>query len=225
MGLENQEEREPLKLKIILPLLGMILVCVLIFSLHNSSKFSIDQLSTVELTESFNAFVSDKSKNEPFRLFTSAKTVTWEQGPSLVGLLEGIKGQDAVSSISLKYQIPVYVTPGGDWVFSLGQGSLDIQAPSPTFGDAVLDPASLEISYKSELSSQEKEDLKELLKQNLSAYRVAIDKESRVLLESESRTRIQGLVEEWVSQSFDHPPALTYRVTFLGSETESADEP
>jgi hypothetical protein len=226
MNTAAEEKKEPLKLKIILPLLGAILLLSVIFFAFNWSKSSFSEVTTPELAGSFNSFVVNTENYDHFKLFVSQKHVTWEQGPSLSGFLQGIEGSDRVSSVALQYQIPVFINLGGEWLFNLQNPNLTVQAPMPTFGDAVLDPSSLEIKFKTNVSPEQETVIRETLKENLSSYRVALDSSSRASLEKESRLKVEELLNAWINNSYTRVPELKYQISFSGSKnSEFPEEP
>jgi hypothetical protein len=217
------EEKEPLKLRIILPLIAVILLLTGIFAIINISKSTFEPMSGPEISASFNSFTAKNPDREHFKLFVSSKEVHWDQRPTLNELLQGIEGSDLVASVSMKYQIPVFINLVGDWIFAMKDNELQVQAPMPTYGEAVLDPTSLQINFTGELSEDQKSVLRETLKESLSAYQIEIDPQTQATLEKESREKLQDLLGKWMTSSFKNIPDLKYQITFSGSQSENPD--
>ncbi len=226
MNTAGEEKKEPLKLKIILPLVAAIFILSFAFFAVNWTKGSFSEVTTPQLSDSFNTFVANTENYDHYKLFVSEKNVTWDQGPSLAGFLKGIEGSDRISSVALQYQIPVFINLGGEWLFNLQSPNLLVQAPMPTFGDAVLVPSSLEVKFKSTVPPEQEAVIRDTLKDHLSSYRVALDSSSRASLEKESRLKLEGLLTDWINKSYSRVPELKYQISFSGSKgSDSAEEP
>jgi hypothetical protein len=221
-----EKKKEPIKLKIILPLAGAIIVLAIAYFVLNLSKSPFSETTTPQLVESFHSYAIKNKNFDHFKLFTSQKRVNWDQGPSLAGFLKDLDGSDKVSSVALSYQIPVFINLTGDWIFNLANSNLTVQVPMPTFGDAVLDASSLEIKFKSAVSPEQESLIREALKENLASYRVALDSSSRASLEQESRVKVQELLQVWLTKSFSKVPEIKYQISFSGSEaSDFIEEP
>jgi hypothetical protein len=228
MQQQNPEnnKKEPLKLKVILPLVGLIVILTGAYFALNLSKESFADTSVPELIEDFHTSAVKKQDYDHYKLFVGQKPVTWEHGASLEGFLNGLEGSENISSVSLNYQIPVFINLAGDWIFNISGQTLSVQAPMPTFGDAVLDPNSLQIKFKNQVSTEEEGLIRETLKESLASYRVTLDNTSRTNLEKESRIKVEELVSTWLKKTYSNVPDLKYQVSFSGSEnTEATDEP
>lgn len=217
-------KKEPLKLKIILPLLGLIVILIGAFFVLNLTKESFVDTTIPELVEDFHSSVLKNANYDHYKLFVSQKPVTWEQGPSLSGFLEGIEGSENISSVTLQYKIPVFINLAGDWIFNRNDQTLAVQAPMPTFGDAVLDAGSMQIKFKNQVSAEQETTLREALKENLASYRVALDNSSRNSLEEQSRLKVQELLERWINKSYSNVPDLKFQISFSGSQNSEVPE-
>lgn len=226
MNSGSEEKKEPLRLKIILPLLAAILILSAIFYTVNLSKGSFADVTTAQLSSSFSSFVAHTEDYDHYKLFVSEKHVTWDQGPSLSGFLQGIERSDSVSSVGLNYHIPVFINLSGEWLFNLRSPNLDVRAPMPTFGDAILDPTSLQIKFKSAVTPEQEGVIRDTLKDRLSSYRVALDSGSRASLEKESRTKLEDLLNTWINKSYSRVPELKYQISFSGADgSENVEDP
>lgn len=221
-----ENKKEPLKLKVIFSLLGLIGIFTVAYFAVNLTKDSFAETTVPELVEDFHAEAKDQDNYDHYKLFVSQKPVTWEQGPSLEGFLKGLEGTENISSVTLNYQIPVFINLAGDWIFNLSGQKLAVQAPMPTFGDAVIDPNSLEVKFKSQVTPEQETLIRQTLKESLASYRVALDSTSRSSLEQESRIKVEGLISTWIKKKYSNVPDLTYQISFSGSEnSEIPDEP
>lgn len=221
-----EQKKEPLNLKIILPLAGVILLLALVFVTINFSKSSYLEATTPQLVESFNSFALKNKSFDHFKLFVSEKSVTWEQGPSLAGFLQDLSGSEAISTVALGYQIPVFINLTGDWIFNKTDDELMVQAPMPIFGDAVLDPTTLQIKFKSSVTPEQESLIRETLTENLASYRVALDSSSRASLQQESRTQLQELLKNWLDKNYSNIPDIKFKISFSGSDDpEFPEEP
>lgn len=226
MQASSKEKIEPLKIKIILPLVALIMVLIGVFSFINYSPLPTADFDPAELHESFVDFAQKKSDFDRFKLFVSQKKVTWDQGPSLADFLDGVEGSQGIGSVSLEYQIPVFISLADDWVFSFANSVLTVLAPMPTFGEAMLNPGSLKITYKDPVTADQEAVIQNVLKENLMAYRVALDSESRNYLEDQSRVKVQEFLDEWLEKNFSAKPDLKYQISFSGSPgSERHEEP
>lgn len=224
MTSQNSNEKEPLKLRIILPLVALIVIFVGVFAVFHLSKSSFISMSNLELSHSFSTYVSKLGDHDHYRFFVGHKKVTLSPGPALDELLEDVDGREMVSSVNLTYNIPVYTNLVGDWIFILKENSLQTQAPLPSFGEPVFDPLSLQVNFKTDLTEDKKSVLRDVLKGNLSEYRIAMDPATQASLESESLQQVQSFLQNWLAKTYKDLPEFKYQITFTGSKSSGSSE-
>ncbi len=223
---QSANKKEPLNLKIILPLVAVILLLSAVSVWISLSKAPYSPMTTSEITESFSSYVAKIKDREHYKLFIGHKKVSLPLGPSLVEFLPGADGADLISGVGLTYEIPVYLNLGGDWIFTINENTFLAQAPLPTFGDPIFRPASLSVSFRSELSEEKKAVIRDTLKESLAAYRVEMDPISQANLELESREKAQDFLGAWLRMTFKNLPDFKYKVSFTGSKSaETPEEP
>ena len=226
MASQNSEKKEPLKLKIILPLLAIILILIGIFEMIHFSKSTYNPLTPLELSDSFSAYISKFKERDHFKFFVGQKKVTLLPGPSLSEFLQSVDGSELISSVDLTYNIPVFTNLVGEWVFNLKETDFRAQVPLPTLGEPIFDPSSLVVHFKSEVSEDKQSVLRDILKESLVGYQVTMDPTTQSSLESQSRQKVQELLQAWLKATYKNIPELKYTISFTGSKnSENNDEP
>lgn len=226
MSTQKSTEKEPAKLRIILPLVAVILLLTGLIAMINLSKSPFAPMTTPELNESFAGYISKLKSRDHYPLFVSHKKVIIPAGAALHDSLKDIEGSDLISNIELNYNIPVSINLTGDWLFTLKDTDFIAQGPFPLFGEAVLDSSQLQVTFKSELAEDKKAVLKDALKETLASYQMSMDATTQVALEQESHAKVQDFLESWLKSTFKNLPDLKYQIRFIGSKnSDNGDEP
>ncbi len=224
MASQSSKEKEPLKLRIILPLLALIGLLSALFAILQLSKSPYSPMSTLELSESFSSYVAKFPERDHYKLFIGHKKVTLLAGPAITETLQYVEGHELISSVDLTYDIQVFINLAGDWVFNLKENDFQAQVPLPSFGEAVFDPTSLQVHFKTDLAEEKKSILRDVLKEKLVTYQVAIDPATQTALESDSHKQVQDFLESWLKAKYKNLPEFKYQVKFTGSKNSSSTE-
>lgn len=224
MAAQNSNEKEPLKLRIILPLVALIVIFGAVLAVFNLSKSSFPSMSNLEFSHSFSTYVSKLKERDHYKLFVGHKKVVLSPGAALDELLQDVDGRELISSVSLTYNIPVHINLVGDWIFNLKENSLQAQVPLPSFGEPAFDPLSLQMVFKTELAEDKKSVLKDVLKEKFAGYRIAMDPTTQASLESESLQQVQSFLQSWLATTYKNLPDFKYQITFTGSKSSGSPE-
>ncbi len=224
MASQNSQKKEPLKLKVILPLVALILLLSALFAMIQVSKSPYTPMSTLELSESFSTYVAKFKERDHYKLFIGHKKVTLSPGAALDELLQEVEDRELISSIDFAYKIPIFSNLVGDWIFALKDNDFQAQVPLPSFGEATFDPATLQVNFKSELAEEKKAVFRTALKEKLVGYQFAMDPATQASLETESRQQVQIFLETWLKATYKNLPSFKYQITFTGSKNSGSPE-
>ncbi len=218
MSKQTSDTKEPLNLKVILPLLAILVVLFGIVAIINLSRSPYVPMTTLELNSSFANYVSKFDEKDHYKLYVSLKKVALMPGPTLSNFLQGLEGAELISSVDLTYEIPIFINLVEDWVFLLKENEFQSQVPFPVFGEPLFEPSRLVLNFKSDLSEEKKSDLSHALKDRLSVYKVPVDPASQASLENESRLKVQEFIDTWLHSKFKNLPKFNYKISFTGSK-------